>query len=181
MTIAPKFILATATALLAVTSIPAVAGHQKNDAQQTIVEKAASVKDFSTLVTAVQAADLAGALSADGPFTVFAPTNAAFAKLPDGTIATLVKPENQAVLQKILTYHVVAGRVTGEDIISSIKTGGGRAVLTTLQGGKLTATMDSHGALILTDEKGGQSKVTAADISQSNGVIHVINTIVMPA
>ncbi|MEO1044983.1 MAG: fasciclin domain-containing protein [Pseudomonadota bacterium] len=177
--IATRFLVLASAALVAGTAIPAHAGsHQRG---QTIVQKAASLDDFSTLVTAVKAADLVDTLSSKGPFTVFAPNNAAFAKLPDGTVATLVKPENKALLQKILTYHVVAGRVTGEDILASIQTGGGRATLKTVEGGNLTASLDSHGAIILTDEKGGQSRVKAADISQSNGVIHVIDTVVMPS
>ncbi|WOE73985.1 fasciclin domain-containing protein [Alterisphingorhabdus coralli] len=165
-------------AMLASMSMPAHAGNHGQS--QNVVQKAASLDDFSTLVTAVKAADLAGTLSSKGPFTVFAPNNAAFAKLPSGTVSTLVKPENKATLQSILTYHVLAGRVTGEDILSAINLGGGSATLFTVQGGALTATLDSHGSIVLIDAKGGRSKVKAADISQSNGVIHVIDTVVMP-
>lgn len=146
----------------------------------TIVDKAASLPDFSTLVVAVQAADLVGTLSSPGPFTVFAPNNAAFAKLPAGTVQTLVQPANKAALTRILTYHVVPGRILAADVVKAVKAGKGRAVLTSVAGVKLTAMYDKNGALVLVDAKGGTSKIIATDINQSNGVIHAIDTVVMP-
>ena len=146
---------------------------------KTIVENAVASKDHTTLVAAVKAADLVETLSGPGPFTVFAPTNAAFAKLPAGTVDTLVKPENKATLTKILTYHVVAGNMSAADLVKAIKDGGGKATLKTVQGENLTA-MASGNTIALTDGKGGTSKVTIPDVNQSNGVIHVIDTVVMP-
>jgi uncharacterized surface protein with fasciclin (FAS1) repeats len=146
---------------------------------KTIVENAMNSADHTTLVVAVKAADLVETLSGKGPFTVFAPTNAAFNKLPKGTVEMLVKPENKKMLQKILTYHVVAGKMNSSDIAKAIKAGGGKATLTTVQGGKLTASMSGK-KLMLMDEMGGMSTVTIADVNQSNGVIHVIDTVVMP-
>ncbi|MDI1256645.1 MAG: fasciclin domain-containing protein [Flavobacterium sp.] len=145
---------------------------------KNIVENAVNSKDHTTLVAAVKAADLVETLQSKGPFTVFAPTNAAFDKLPKGTIETVLKPENKALLQGILTYHVVSGKLNAADIAKAIKAGNGKAVLTTVQGGKLTATMDGK-KLVLTDEKGGKSTVTIADVNQSNGVIHVVDTVLM--
>jgi uncharacterized surface protein with fasciclin (FAS1) repeats len=147
--------------------------------QKNIIQNAVNSKDHTTLVAAVKAAGLVDTLSGPGPFTVFAPTNAAFDKLPSGTVGTLVMPENKATLTKILTYHVVAGRLTAADIKAKIKAGGGKAVLTTVEGGTLTATM-SGAHLILTDEKGGMSTVTIPNVMQSNGVIHVVDTVLMP-
>src|SRR6476469_11268810 len=138
---------------------------------KNIVENALNSKDHTTLVAAVKAAGLVDTLASKGPFTVFAPTNAAFAKLPAGTVETLVKPENKATLTTILTYHVVAGRMTSKDIAAAIKAGGGKATLTTVQGEPLTATMAGK-TLMLTDAKGGMSHVTIGDVMQSNGVIH---------
>jgi uncharacterized surface protein with fasciclin (FAS1) repeats len=146
---------------------------------KNIVENAVNSKDHTTLVSAVKAAGLVDTLESPGPFTVFAPTNEAFDKLPAGTVDTLVKPENQAQLKKILTYHVVAGRLTAKDIAKQIKAGGGKATLTTVEGGTLTAMMQGD-KLVLADEKGGTSTVTIANVYQSNGVIHVIDTVVMP-
>ena len=146
---------------------------------KTIVENAVNSKDHTTLVAAVKAAGLVETLSGPGPFTVFAPTNAAFAKLPAGTVDTLVRPENKAQLTTILTYHVVAGRMTSRDIAAAIKAGGGTATLTTVQGEPLTATMKGRN-LTLTDAKGGTSTVTIKDVLQSNGVIHVVDTVLMP-
>ncbi|OYU81171.1 MAG: fasciclin [Flavobacterium sp. BFFFF1] len=145
---------------------------------KNIVENAVNSKDHTTLVAAVKAAGLVETLQGKGPFTVFAPTNAAFDKLPAGTVETLLKPENKAMLQGVLTYHVVAGKMDSKAIAAAIKAGGGKAVLTTVQGGKLTATM-SGSKLVLTDEKGGKSTVTIADVYQSNGVIHVVDSVVM--
>ncbi len=144
-----------------------------------IVDNAVNSKDHTTLVQAVQAAGLVETLKSAGPFTVFAPTNEAFAKLPAGTVETLVKPENKATLTKILTYHVIAGKFGSKQIAAKIKAGGGKATFTTVQGGTLTAAMDGKN-LVLTDEKGGTSTVTIADVFQKNGVIHVVDTVLMP-
>jgi len=146
---------------------------------KTIVANAVNSKDHTTLVAAVKAADLVDTLNGPGPFTVFAPTNEAFDKLPAGTVDTLVKPENKATLTKILTYHVVAGRLDSKAIADKIKAGGGKATLTTVEGEPLTASMKGD-KLILTDAKGGTSTVTTADVYQSNGVIHVVDTVLMP-
>lgn len=146
----------------------------------TIVDVAVASPDHTTLVSAVQAAGLVETLSGAGPFTVFAPTNAAFAKLPAGTVESLTQPANRAALTGILTYHVVPGRVSATDLGGLIDAGGGRATLTTVQGGALTATRE-NGSIRLTDARGGTSTVTAADLAGSNGVIHVIDTVVMPS
>jgi len=146
---------------------------------KNIVENAVNSKDHTTLVAAVKAAGLVDTLEGPGPFTVFAPTNEAFDKLPAGTVDTLLKPENLAQLKKILTYHVVAGKLTAKDIAKQIKAGGGKATLTTVEGGTLTAMMQD-GKLVLTDEKGGTATVTIANVNQSNGEIQVIDTVLMP-
>ena len=146
---------------------------------KTIVENAVNSRDHTTLVAAVTAAGLVPTLSGPGPFTVFAPTNAAFAKLPAGTVESLVQPANKATLTKILTYHVVPGRISAADLMRQIRAGGGRASLTTVEGGTLTASLRGS-AVILTDEKGGVATVTQADVFQSNGVIHVTDTVSMP-
>jgi uncharacterized surface protein with fasciclin (FAS1) repeats len=146
---------------------------------KNIVENAVNSKDHTTLVAAVKAAGLVDTLSSAGPFTVFAPTNAAFDKLPAGTVGELVKPENKATLTSILTYHVVAGRLTAADVAKAIKDGGGKATLTTVNGGTLTASMMGN-RIMLTDAKGGMSHVTIGNVMQSNGVIHVIDTVLMP-
>lgn len=146
---------------------------------RNIVENAANSRDHTTLVAAVQAAGLVETLSSPGPFTVFAPTNAAFGKLPAGTVETLTQPANRAALTKILTYHVVAGRITAADLVSQINAGGGRATLATVQGGRLTASL-SGDHVVITDAAGGRSMVTIADVLQSNGVIHVVDTVLMP-
>jgi uncharacterized surface protein with fasciclin (FAS1) repeats len=146
---------------------------------KTIVENAVNSKDHTTLVAAVKAAGLVETLSGPGPFTVFAPTNAAFGKLPAGTVDTLVKPENKGTLTTILTYHVVPGRLTATDLSAKIKEGHGKAVLTTVQGEPLTATAMGK-TIMLTDAKGGMSHVTQSNVLQSNGVIHVIDTVLMP-
>lgn len=144
-----------------------------------IVDNAVNSKDHTTLVAAVQAAGLVDTLKSAGPFTVFAPVNSAFAALPAGTVETLLKPENKATLQKILTYHVVAGNMDSKAIAKAIKKGNGKAVLTTVAGGTLTAWMDGS-TLVLTDEKGGKATVTIADVRQSNGVIHVVDSVLLP-
>ena len=146
---------------------------------KNIVENAINSPDHTTLVAAVKAAGLVDTLEGTGPFTVFAPTNEAFAKLPAGTVDTLLKPENKDTLVKILTYHVVPGKVSSKELVKMIKSGGGKATLKTVQGGTLTATA-SMGKIMLTDEKGGMSTVTIADVFQSNGVIHVVDTVLMP-
>ncbi len=146
---------------------------------KNIIENAVNSKDHTTLVAAVKAAGLVDTLSGPGPFTVFAPTNAAFGKLPAGTVESLVKPENKGTLTTILTYHVVSGTMDSKAIAAAIKAGGGKAVLKTVQGGDLTASM-SGGKLKLIDAKGGASTVTIKDVYQSNGVIHVVDTVLMP-
>jgi len=146
---------------------------------KNIVETAAASKDHTTLVAAVKAADLVGVLSGEGPFTVFAATNAAFAKLPTGTVENLLKKENLAALQGVLTYHVVAGKFNSKDVISLIKKGNGKAVIPTVHGGKITA-MIMDGSVYIADENGNKAKVTAADLDQTNGVIHVIDSVVLP-
>lgn len=150
------------------------------DAAGTVVAVAQGNPDFSTLVSAVVAADLAGTLGGTGPFTVFAPTNAAFAKVPAATLSTLLTPAGKADLTGILTYHVVAGRVDAAALTQQIQAGGGSAALTTVQGGTLTARVGTDGAVTLTDSKGGVSRVVQADVPASNGVIHAIDTVVMP-
>ena len=144
-----------------------------------IVDNAVNSKDHTTLVAAVKAAGLVETLKSAGPFTVFAPTNEAFDKLPAGTVETLLKPENKALLTKILTYHVVAGKLDSRAIAKAIKAGNGKAELTTVSGGKLWASMDGN-KLILTDEKGGTSTVTIANVMQKNGIIHVVDSVLMP-
>ena len=146
---------------------------------KNIVENAVNSKDHTTLVAAVQAAGLVDTLKSAGPFTVFAPTNSAFDKLPAGTVEMVLKPENKATLVKILTYHVVAGNMDSKAIAKAIKKGKGKAEFKTVSGGKLWASMNGK-TLVLTDEKGGQSRVTIADVRQSNGVIHVVDTVLMP-
>jgi uncharacterized surface protein with fasciclin (FAS1) repeats len=146
---------------------------------KNIVENAVNSADHTTLVAAVKAAGLVETLQGKGPFTVFAPTNDAFGKLPAGTVETLVKPENKATLTNILTYHVVAGRYDSKKLMQLIKKGGGQATLKSVNGGTLTARMNGAG-VTLTDEKGGMSNVTTADVYQSNGVIHVVDTVLMP-
>ncbi len=144
-----------------------------------IVDNAVNSADHTTLVAAVKAAGLVETLKSSGPFTVFAPTNAAFDKLPAGTVEMLVKPENKATLTTILTYHVVAGNMDSKAIMNAIKKGKGKAQLKTVSGGTLTAWMSGN-SLVLQDEKGGKSTVTIADVRQSNGVIHVVDTVLMP-
>lgn len=144
-----------------------------------IVQNAINSPIHETLVAAVTAAGLVDTLSSPGPFTVFAPTDAAFGKLPAGTVDTLVQPANREQLTSILTYHVVPGNVTASDLIGLINSGGGTAEVETVQGGTLTARL-MDGNVVLTDEKGGMSTVTQADVMQSNGIIHVVDTVVMP-
>jgi uncharacterized surface protein with fasciclin (FAS1) repeats len=147
--------------------------------KKNIVENAVNSKDHTTLVAAVKAAGLVDALMGAGPFTVFAPVNAAFDKLPAGTVETLLKPENKAALAGVLTYHVLAGKFDAKSVTDAIKKGNGKAVFTTVSGGKLTASKKGKDVM-LTDENGGMSKITIADVFQSNGVIHVIDSVVLP-
>ncbi|HET9510704.1 MAG TPA: fasciclin domain-containing protein [Sphingomonas sp.] len=148
-------------------------------ANKTIVANASAAPNLSTLVTAVKAAGLVDTLSGPGPFTVFAPTNAAFAKLPAGTVDTLVKPENKAQLTSILTYHVVPGRITANDIAKKAKASGGTATYTTVAGGTLSFMKMGNGWGIK-DAKGGHAMITTANVMQSNGVVHVIDSVLMP-
>lgn len=144
-----------------------------------VVDIAIGSADHTTLVAAVKAADLVTTLKGNGPFTVFAPTNAAFGKLPAGTVDGLLKPENKAQLAKILTYHVVSGNLDAAAVVAAIKSGNGKAVVTTVSGGKLTASMD-NGKVKLTDESGKSAFVTAADLKGTNGVVHVIDGVLLP-
>ena len=146
---------------------------------KNIVENAVNSKDHTTLVAAVKEADLVETLQSKGPFTVFAPTNAAFDKLPAGTVETLLMTENKKTLQTILTYHVVAGKMSSADIAKAIKKGDGKAMMKTVSGGTLTFWMDGA-VLYISDESGNKSKVTIADVNQSNGVIHVVDTVLLP-
>lgn len=150
------------------------------DASKDIVTNASAAPNLSTLVAAVKAADLVGTLQGAGPFTVFAPTDEAFAKLPAGTVDGLLKPDKKADLAGLLTYHVVAGNVDAAALAQQIEAGGGSASLTTVQGATLTAKSDGMGGITLTDGKGGTAKVTTADVRQSNGVVHVIDSVLMP-
>jgi uncharacterized surface protein with fasciclin (FAS1) repeats len=146
---------------------------------KNIIENAVNSKDHTTLVAAVKAAGLVDTLSGAGPFTVFAPTNEAFKKLPAGTVESLVKPESKATLTKILTYHVIAGKISAQDLAAMVDKGGGTAKLTTVEGDTLTV-MRKGRHLTLTDDKGDVAMVTIADVFQSNGVIHVIDTVMLP-
>ena len=163
-----------AMALVAVSAVVASAQMGK-----TVVGVAIDSKDHTTLVAAVKAAGLVDTLSGAGPFTVFAPTNAAFAALPAGTVDGLLKPESKATLTKILTYHVVAGKLDAAAVVKAINDGHGKAVLKTVSGGMLTATLEGKN-VVLVDEKGGKATVTATDLMGTNGVVHVINAVVMP-
>ncbi len=178
LTIAPAFAADKMGDTMSGTTDPMVGGHAMY-ANKTIVANALNSDDHTTLVAAVKAAGLVDTLNSKGPFTVFAPTNEAFAKLPAGTVDTLVKPENKALLTKILTYHVIAGKYDSKAIAAKISDGGGKAMFKTVEGEDLTATMDGP-TLVLTDAKGNQSKVTIGDVYQSNGVIHVVDTVLMP-
>ena len=144
-----------------------------------IIDNAVNSKDHTTLVAAVKAADLVATLKSAGPFTVFAPTNAAFAVLPAGTVDTLLKPENKAMLSGILTYHVVSGKMDAAALSKAIADGKGKAMIKTVAGGSLTAMKSSTG-ITVTDEKGGSAMVTIADVYQSNGVIHVVDKVLLP-
>ena len=171
------FTLVAASAIFAATN-PMVGGHEMFPTKN-IIQNAINSEDHTTLVAAVKAAGLVDTLQGPGPFTVFAPTNEAFAKLPSGTVDTLLMTDNKATLAKILTYHVVAGKLGSKEIAHAIKEGHGKAEFNTVSGGKLWAAMQGMD-LILTDEKGGTSKVTISNVYQSNGVIHVVDTVLMP-
>ena len=164
-----KNLILTITALFFTVSISA----------QTIVDAAVSNKDFSTLVTALKAADLVGALSGEGPFTVFAPNNEAFAKIDAETLGNLLKPENVKTLSNILTYHVVSGKLMASDVANALKSGYGKAKLTALNGQNITAK-SKNGKIYLEDSQGNMSEIIATDVAGSNGVIHVISSVVMP-
>ncbi len=168
----------SAVAVLAGDKDPMVGGAAMYPTKN-IVENAVNSQDHTTLVAAVKAAGLVNTLESPGPFTVFAPTNEAFAKLPAGTVDNLLKPENKEMLVKVLTYHVVPGRITAADLAKEIKAGDGKATLKTVEGETLTATMDGK-HIVLVDEKGDKSMVTIANVFQSNGVIHVVDTVLLP-
>lgn len=179
-TLSKTLLAAACTLSLAVAGSAAIAGTGKSSAARgNLVAAAMSSPDHKTLVAAVKAASLVDTLASGGPFTVFAPTDAAFAKLPEGTVATLLKPENKAQLQQILTYHVVPGAVTAAKLVAAIQAGGGSAELTTVQGGRLTARI-MDGKVMLTDARGGMATVTKADLMQSNGIIHVTDAVSLP-
>jgi len=154
-------------------------GGQEMYPTKNIIQNAVNSADHTTLVAAVKAAGLVETLEGSGPFTVFAPTNEAFAKLPAGTVDTLLKPENKPTLTKVLTYHVVAGRLSASDLKKQIKAGNGTAELTTVEGGKLWASEEGN-RIMLKDEKGGTTWVTIPNVFQSNGVIHVVDAVLMP-
>ena len=175
-------IIALAVAIGATTAAVAknpMVGGAPMYATKNIVENAVNSKDHTTLVAAVKAAGLVDTLSGPGPFTVFAPTNAAFAKLPAGTVDTLLKPENKDTLTAVLTYHVVPGKITAQDLAAKVKAGKGTATLTTVQGGTLTFKKAGAGYTV-TDAKGDVANITIANVMQSNGVIHVIDTVLLP-
>jgi uncharacterized surface protein with fasciclin (FAS1) repeats len=187
-TMKKTFLASMAATALAITTLTATAQDMKDPTvggaamypSKTIVENAVNSPIHTTLVAAVKAAGLVDTLNSPGPFTVFAPTNDAFAKLPAGTVDSLVKPENKTTLTRILTYHVVPGRISAKDIAVGIKAGGGKYEMTTVEGGKLTATMSGK-KIVLTDEKGGMATITTWNVYQSNGVIDVIDTVLMPS
>lgn len=156
-----------------------IVGGKEMFPSKNIVQNAVNSADHTTLVAAVKAANLVDTLQGPGPFTVFAPTNAAFAKLPSGTVEMLLKPESKATLTKVLTYHVVSGRLSSDELKKQIKKGGGTAVLKTVSGGTLWAMMDAKD-IVLKDEKGEVSRITQANVFQSNGVIHVIDSVALP-
>lgn len=165
--------------ILTTLTLMAIAPAVKAQKGQDIVDIAVSVEDFSTLVTALKAADLVGALKGEGPFTVFAPVNSGFAKIDEATLSSLLEPANKEKLSAILTYHVVSGKLAASDVASALKGGNGKAELTTLQGGKLTA-VSKDGGIFLMDANGNYSKISKTDVMASNGVIHIIEDVVMP-
>ena len=183
------FVTAAALAFGAVTAAPVYAQMSEKTVtvggapmypSKNIIQNAVNSKDHTTLVAAVKAAGLVETLEGPGPFTVFAPTNEAFAKLPPGTVENLLKPENKAMLVKILTYHVVPGRMTAAGLMKAVKAGEGMAKLKTVAGEELTVKEAGPGKLTITDAKGDVAHVTIANVLQSNGVIHVIDTVLLP-
>jgi uncharacterized surface protein with fasciclin (FAS1) repeats len=170
--------MAISSAVAAINN-PVVGGKEMFPAKN-IVQNAVNSADHTTLVAAVKAAGLVDTLEGPGPFTVFAPTNQAFDKLPAGTVDSLLKPENKSLLTKVLTYHVVTGRLSSSDLLKKIRDGNGTAELTTVEGGKLWVMLHDGKHIMLNDEKGGTALATIANVFQSNGVIHVIDTVVMP-
>lgn len=177
--IVPAAALAAVLAGSALAAKLPVVGGKEMFPTKNIVENAVNSADHTTLVAAVKAAGLVDTLMSPGPFTVFAPTNEAFAKLPAGTVDTLLKAENKPMLTKVLTYHVVPGKVSSVDLKRMIKMGNGMAALKTVAGGTLTASLSGKN-IVLKDEKGGMSTITIANVFQSNGVIHVVDTVVLP-
>jgi uncharacterized surface protein with fasciclin (FAS1) repeats len=171
---------ATLSAAAITASAQVMVGGAPMYSNKDIIDNAVNSKDHTTLVAAVKAAGLVQTLKGPGPFTVFAPTNEAFAALPAGTVDTLLKPENKPTLTKVLTYHVVSGKMDAAALSKAIDAGGGKAMLTTVSGGTLTATKSGN-SIMLTDEKGGAARVTIADVVQSNGVIHVVDKVLLPA
>ena len=165
--------------VLILTTVVVLALSQNVKAQGTIVDAAVGNEDFSTLVTALKAADLVAALQGDGPFTVFAPTNDAFGKIDSKTLGSLLEEKNKAALANILTYHVVSGKLTAKDVVAALKKGKGKVELKALNGQTLTV-LQKDGKIWLKDQNGNYSEITATDVMGSNGVIHVINTVVMP-
>ena len=184
-----KTAAAAALALSAIAAAPTIAQSMNDKTvvvggapmypSKNIVQNAVNSKDHTTLVAAVKAAGLFDTLMSPGPFTVFAPVNKAFEKLPKGTVETLLKPANKGTLTAVLTYHVVAGKLSADDLMSMVKAGGGKATLTTVQGETLTV-MEAGRKLEIIDSKGDKSIITIADVNQSNGVIHVVDTVLLP-
>ena len=173
-------VLAASLSAVALTaSAQVMVGGAPMYSSKDIIDNAGNSKDHTTLVAAVKAAGLVATLKSPGPFTVFAPTNEAFAALPAGTVDTLLKPENKATLTKVLTYHVVSGKMDAAALSKAIDAGGGKAMLTEVSGGMLTATKSGK-TIMLTDESGGMARVTIADVAQSNGVIHVVDKVLLP-
>ena len=176
MTDTSKMLAAAAAAALAILPAAVLAGSGKND---NLVAAAMKSQDHDTLVAAVKAAGLVDTLASGGPFTVFAPTDAAFARLPAGTVDTLLQPANRDRLRAVLTYHVVPGKVTAAQLVKLIQDNGGKASLTTVQGGALTASLSGN-SVVITDAEGGNARVITADLMQSNGVIHVTDAVSLP-
>ena len=178
-----KLLVLTAAAALAGSALLATGNKMVGGAtmypSKDIIDNAVNSSDHTTLVVAIKAGGLVETLKGKGPFTVFAPTNEAFAKLPAGTVDTLLKPENKATLVKILTYHVVLGKIEAGDLVAMIKTGNGSAQLKTVQGETLTASLKGS-SVVIKDQKGDLAMVTIADVNQSNGVIHVVDTVLLP-
>jgi uncharacterized surface protein with fasciclin (FAS1) repeats len=179
LTIIAVLVAMAISSAVAAMNNPVVGGKEMFPAKN-IIQNAVNSADHTTLVAAVKAAGLVDTLEGPGPFTVFAPTNEAFDKLPAGTVDSLLKPENKSLLTKVLTYHVVMGRLSSSDLLKRIRDGNGTAELTTVEGGKLWVMLHDGKHIMLKDEKGGTALVTIADVFQSNGVIHVIDTVVMP-